>query len=59
MVFATLVLNDGVSWCFFSFFKNFIFWAVKGLKKLPKMKNNHYIRDAPYLRNSKAYYDFW
>ena len=39
----------------FSFFWNFHFWVVRGVK----MKNN-YICHAPYFRNSKAYYQyFW
>ena len=44
---------------FFIFFKYWFFgllWQKKG-KKLPKMKNNNYIRYVPYLRNSV--YSIW
>ena len=55
MIFGTLVWNDHIFICFFSFW----FFVLLGGKKWSKMKNN-YIRHVSYLRNSIAYgHDFW
>ena len=47
---------------FFSFFKILSFWPARMIKgqKVPKMKNNNYTCDAPYLSYSIAYdHEFW
>ena len=50
-IFGTLALNADISRVFFIFLK-FSFLGLLGVKgqKLPKMKNNNYIRHKSYLR---------
>ena len=46
----------------FSLFSNLVFFTVRGVKgqKMPKMKDNNYIRHSPYLRIIISYdHDFW